>query len=72
MASFDRDDDLLMWLAVPLPDDVLTSGRIHLMAEAKEQEAEVSDPEPACAYIIRGWFGPFLFAHTRRFMRGRC
>jgi hypothetical protein len=72
MASFDRDDDLLIWLAAPLPDGLLTSSRIHLMAEAQEQEAEVNEPEPACAYIIRGWFGPFLFGPARRFMRGRC
>lgn len=72
MASFDRDDDLLMWLAAPLPDGLPTSSRIHLMAEAQEQEAEVHDPEPAWAYIIRGWFGPFLLGPAGRFMRGRC
>ena len=72
MASFDRDNDLLIWLAASLPNELPISSRIYLMAEAQEQEAEVSDPEPACAYIIRGWFGPFLFAPARRFMRGRC
>ncbi|HEY9073142.1 MAG TPA: hypothetical protein VIN67_03330 [Desulfobaccales bacterium] len=72
MATFDQDDDLLMWLAAPLPNDLLTSSRLILMAEAKEQAAEVIDPEPSCAYVIRGWFVPFLFGPARRFMRGRC
>jgi len=72
MASFDRDDFFLVWLAEPLPDDVLTAGNIHLMETAEDRETDVTDPEPACGYIIQDWFGPFLFGPSGRGMRGNC
>jgi hypothetical protein len=72
MAYFDRDDDFLVWLAEPLPDDVLTASRIHLMEMEREPEADVTDSDPACGYIVRDWFGPFLFSPSGRCSRGRC
>ena len=72
MASFDRDEYFLVWLAEPLAADVLTGSHIHLMGTAEEPEAEVTDPEPSCGYIVRDWFGPFLFGPASRHMRGRC
>ena len=48
---------------------MLTGSHIHLMGTAEEPEAEVTDPEPACGYIIRDWFGPFLFGPSSR---GTC
>jgi hypothetical protein len=72
MAYFDRDEDFLVWLAKPLPDDVLTACNIHLMDTSNDQVADVTEAEPACGYIIRDWFGPFLFGPACRGLRGRC
>lgn len=71
MAYFDRTEEFLVWMAEPLPDDVLTASHIHLM-EPADQEIDVTDPEPACGYIIQDWFGPFLFAPGLRGLRGNC
>ncbi len=70
MARFDNDDDFLVWQAAPLPDDVLTASRIHLFETAAE--ADVTDAAPNCGFIVRDWFGPFLFSATGRFLGGRC
>ena len=72
MANLDQDEYFLVWLAEPLAEDVLTAGRIYLMETSTDQGADVTDAEPACGYIIRDWFGPFLFGPTSRGMRGRC
>jgi len=72
MAYFDRNVDFLVWLAAPLPDDVLTAGNIHLMETSNERDTDVTEAEPACGYIIRDWFGPFLFGPASRGLRGRC
>jgi hypothetical protein len=70
MAHLDQDEYFLVWLAEPLLDDVLTAGNIHLMQTSTDQGADVT--EPACGYIIRDWFGPFLFGPIGRGMRGNC
>jgi len=72
MAYFDKDEYFLVWLAEPLPEDVLTAGNIHLMETAKDRETEVTDADPACGYIIRDWFGPFFFGPGGWGMRGHC
>ncbi len=72
MAYLDHDDYFLVWLAQPLPDDVLTASSIHLLETAAEPKADVTDAEPACGFIVRDWFGPFLFSAAGRFPGGRC
>ena len=72
MAYFDRDEFILFWLAAALGDGVPTGSHIHLMATAAEPEADVIDPESFRGYIIRDWFGPFLFGPVGRVMRGNC
>jgi hypothetical protein len=72
MAYFDQEISFLVWLPEPLPQDVLMDHRIHLLGAELELEAEESDAGSSCGYIVRDWFGPFLFSSGRRFMRGRC
>ena len=72
MANLDQDEYFLVWLAEPLQDDLLTAGNFHLMETSTDQAADVTDAEPACGYIIRDWFGPFLFGPIGRGMRGNC
>ncbi len=71
MAYYDRDEHILLWLVTALGNDVPT-GSIHLLGTAAEPEADVIDPEASRGYIIRNWFGPFLFGPARRHQRGRC
>ena len=72
MANLDQDEYFLMWLAQPPQDDFLTAGSFHLMETSSDQAADVTDAEPDCGYIIRDWFGPFLFGPIGGRMRGRC
>ena len=72
MAYFDRTEDFLVWLAEPLPDDVLTSSSIYFLRGSRTRETEVAEADPVCGYIIHDWFGPFLFAPAVRFIRGNC
>jgi hypothetical protein len=72
MAYFDRDDNFLVWLAEPLPDEVWTASGNYLLGTSRNQEAEVAEAEPVCGYIIQDWFGPFLFGPVARVMRGNC
>jgi len=72
MSYFDRDEYILLWLAASLGDDVPTGAHFHLMETAEDSEADLIDPESSRGYIIRGWFGPFLFAPSSRYLRGRC
>ncbi len=72
MAYFDRDISFLVWLAEPLPDDVLSQSSIHLMESEPEPTAHVTDPEASCGFIVRDWFGPFLLSPASRGLRGRC
>ncbi len=72
MAYFDRSEDFLVWLAEPLPDDVLTASSIYLMETSRDQKTDVTDPEPLCGYIIRDWFGPFLFGPNSWGTCGNC
>ena len=72
MAYFDRDEYILFWLAAALGDEVPAGSPINLTGPAAEPEAAVIDPESYRGYIIRDWFGPFLFAPASRGLRGRC
>ena len=72
MAYFDRDEDFLVWLAEPLPDEALTASSIYLPETSKNRETEVTEADPVCGYIIQDWFGPFLFGPAARVMRGNC
>jgi hypothetical protein len=72
MASFDRDEDFLVWLAEPLPEDVWTSSSIYFLGASRTRETEVAEADPVCGYIIHDWFGPFLFAPAVRLIRGNC
>jgi hypothetical protein len=68
MAYFDRDEYILFWLAAALGDEVPAGSSVNLTAP----EAAVIDPESSRGYIIRDWFGPFLFGPASRGLRGRC
>ncbi len=72
MANLDQDEYFMVWLAEPLLDDVLSTGDFHLMQTSTDRGADVTDAEPARGYIIRDWFGPFLFGPLGRGMRGNC
>lgn len=72
MAYFDREEYILFCLAAALEDEVPAGSPVTLMGAAAEPEAEVIDPESYRGYIIRDWFGPFLFGPSSRYLRGRC
>lgn len=72
MAYLDREDYSPVWLPESLPADLLAGSYITLLGGAAEPEANASDAEPTCGFIIRDWFGPFLFSPPSRFLRGRC
>lgn len=72
MAYFDRDEDFLIWLAEPLPDDGWTASSIYLPGTSRNRETRVTKPAPVCGYIIQDWFGPFLFGPAAWAMHGNC
>jgi hypothetical protein len=72
MAYFDPDINFLVWLPEPLPKDVLTNNQLQLMVTEKGPESAMCDLDTSYGYIIRDWFGPFLFSPSSRAGRGFC
>ncbi len=72
MAYFDRDEDFLVWLPEVRPDNLLPPESTYLLEMSNDQATGASGADPVCGYIIRDWFGPFLFGPFARQMRGNC
>jgi hypothetical protein len=72
MAYLGKEEYTLLWLSESLPEDILTGTLVHLLGMTAEPQAEVSEPEPPCGFIIRDWFGPFLLSPPSRYLRGLC
>jgi hypothetical protein len=72
MAYFDRSEYLMVWLPIPLPEDILVATFAGLMITEKDREFESAEPGPSCGYIIRNWFGPFLLNPPSPHLHLRC
>lgn len=72
MAYFDPDINFLVWLPEPLPEEVLANNQLQLLVREQGPESEMNDLDSSCGYIIRDWFGPFLFAPSGRSGGGSC
>ncbi len=70
MAYFDQDEYGRFWHTEILKAD--RDAHVHLPGTAEELEGDVLEAESARAYVVRDWFGPFLLASSRRYLRGRC
>jgi hypothetical protein len=73
MAILDKEEYVPVWLPSWLPEDVLEEIYLGILAAAERPPKDLpEESDPACGYIIRGWFGPFLLSPPTRFARGRC
>jgi hypothetical protein len=72
MAYFDPDINFLVWLPEPLPEEVLANNQLQMMVREKGPESGMCDLDTSCGYIVRDWFGPFLFSPSSRAGRGFC
>lgn len=70
MAHFDPDENLTVWLGDSRSTASPSVTRRARRAAAPAPGAAV--PEGSSCYIVRNWFGPFLFGPVNHSRSGHC
>ncbi len=68
MAYLGGNGYLVIWMSEYMPEEVLAEKCSRLLGEEEKEEPE-DNPR---GFIIRDWFGPFLFGPSGRFQEARC